>query len=78
MAQPLKDMELKEKVSQDSFLQVIRQWKEAIENKRDVTITVKDQQCTIPADAISKAKLEVEYEIDAGEYEFQLTMKWRD
>ena len=77
MAQHLKDMELKEKVNREQFIQLMRQWMEAAQGKREFDVMVKGQSCKIPADAMEKAKLEVEYEIDDGEYELQFTMKWR-
>lgn len=75
--QRVADIELKEKCSRDQFLQFLRNWVEALEGNHDMRVTVKGQNVTIPAEAPSKGRMEVEYEIEEGEYEFQLTMKWR-
>ncbi len=73
-----KDIELKQKVSRDEFLQYLRQVQEGIEGSREFTVNVAGRDCTIPADAFDKGKLEIEYEIDEGEYELELTAKWKE
>lgn len=78
MAEPkLMDIEVKERLGKDVFLRMLHQWAEGLESNQAFDVTVKGQSFTIPADAASKARLEVEYEIDEGEFELQFTMKWR-
>lgn len=71
------DMELKELVDEQRFLQLLRGWAHAIERHQDFEVQVKGESHRIPADAIARGRLRVEYEIDEGEYEFELTLKWR-
>lgn len=78
MAHKTDKMELKEKVNQERFTEVLRQVLDAAQNGQDTELMVNGETCTIPGDAFSKAKLEVEYEIDKGEYELEFSMKWRD
>ena len=75
--QRLADIELKETVERQRFLEILHQWVQAIERKQDFEVRVKGETHRIPADAIERGRLQVEYEIDNGEYEFELTLKWR-
>jgi amphi-Trp domain-containing protein len=76
MAHEVKDIEVKEKMSPDQFKQMLRQWVEALDNNQEFTVSLKGHEYTVPGGAINHAKLEVEYEIDKGEYELEFTMKW--
>jgi hypothetical protein len=76
-SQPTQDIELKEIYDRNRFLSLLQQWTQAIERQQAFDIQVNGQRFTIPADAVDRGRLRVEYEIDKGEYEFELTLKWR-
>jgi amphi-Trp domain-containing protein len=73
----MQNMELKETLDRNRFLEMLQGWTRAIEQNQDFEVRVNGQSHTIPADAIDRGRLRVEYEIDRGEYEFELTLKWR-
>lgn len=78
MAEPtMQDIEMKETYDRNRFLELLQGWAQSIEKDRDFEVMVDGQMYTIPADAINRGRLRVEYEIDKGEYEFELTLKWR-
>lgn len=70
-------LELKEMVDRPRFLSLLQSWQEAMNQDADLTVTVKGQTYTIPADAFAKGRYRVEYEIKHGEHEFELTLKWK-
>lgn len=71
------DLELKESCDKRQFVDLMREWLQAIDRNQDFEVKVKGQLCRIPADAMEKGRFRIEYEIDKGEYEFELTLKWR-
>jgi hypothetical protein len=71
------DLELKENCDKRQFVEVMREWLQAIDRNQDFEVKVKGQLCRIPAEALEKGRFRLEYEIDKGEYEFELTLKWR-
>lgn len=71
-----KDIELKEKLTPQAFKTLLHQWVEALDNNADLEFVVRNQRCVLPAEAISEGKLQVEYEIDEGQYEVELKVKW--
>lgn len=72
----LKEIEQKEWVDQTRFMEILREWLTALERKQSFTTLIKGESFVIPGDRASKARFRVEYEIDEGEHEFELTMKW--
>jgi len=72
-----KDIEQKEMLDRGQFQELLRNWQHALEHNQDFEVTVAGSTYTIPADALDKGRFRVEYEIDNGEYEFELTLKWR-
>jgi len=72
-----KEIEQKEWVDQTRFVEILREWVTALERKQDFTTLIKGESFVIPRDAVSKARFRVEYEIDEGDHEFELTMKWQ-
>lgn len=78
MAKPVQeDLELKETCDKRQFVDLMKQWLQHIEQNQDFEVQVKGRSCRIPAEALEKGHFRVEYEIDNGEYEFELTLKWR-
>jgi amphi-Trp domain-containing protein len=73
----VQDLEEKEVIDQAHFVNLLRGLQLAIERGQDFEITVGGNRHVIPADAAERSRFRVEYEIDKGEYEFELTMKWR-
>ncbi len=74
--QTKEDIELKERLDPSLFKEFIRRWADALERQEDMTVVIHGEQCHIPYEAFATAKLEAEYEIEDGEYEFELKMKW--
>ena len=72
-----KEIEQKEWVDQTRFMEILREWFTAMERKQDFTALIKGESFVVPRDAAKKARFRVEYEIDEGEHEFELTMKWQ-
>jgi amphi-Trp domain-containing protein len=77
MAETVQKLEEKELVDRARFLALLRNWQQSIENNQDFNVSVNGRQFTVPTDALDKGRFRVEYEIDEGEYEFELTLKWR-
>lgn len=77
MGSTTKDIEQKEWVDRSRFVETLREWIDALERNQDLTILVSGNSYVIPADAANQARFRLEYEIDEGEHEFELTMKWR-
>jgi amphi-Trp domain-containing protein len=73
----VQDLEQKEVIDQAAFVELLRGLQLAIERNQEFEVTVAGQHHVIPADVASRSRFRVEYEIDKGEYEFELTMKWR-
>ena len=70
-------LELKETYDRTRFVKLLHQWADAIERNQAFDVNVQGHSNTVPADAIERGHLRVEYELDNGEYELELTMKWR-
>lgn len=73
----MQDMEKKELVDRSQFLELMRRFQQGMERNQDFEISVDGETYSIPATAFDSGRFRVEYEIDDGEYEFQLTLKWR-
>lgn len=71
--------EFKEYIDRDRQVELLKGWLEAIEGKRDLELDVQDEHCKIPAKAFTGGNTRIEYEYDdkKGEYELELTLKWR-
>jgi hypothetical protein len=69
--------ELKEFIDADQFKGLLKAWLYAMENDEDLMVNVKGRDCIIPKEAFETGKFRSEYEIDKGEYEFELQLKWR-
>jgi amphi-Trp domain-containing protein len=72
------DIEQKELLDRQRFVEMLREWVNALERNEDFNVSVAGNQYTIPANAVDIGRCRVEYEIDKGEYEFELTVKWRE
>jgi hypothetical protein len=68
--------ELKEFIGADQFKDLLRGWLEAMEEGEDLVVNVKGRECKIPKKAFLSGKFRSEYEIDKGEYEYELQLKW--
>lgn len=71
------NIELKETYDRNRFLQLLQGWAQAIEQQREFEFIIDGETRVIPANAVDTGKLRVEYEIEKGEHEFELTLKWR-
>ncbi len=69
--------ELKDYIQGDQVKVILREWLNALEEDRDLEVTIKGENCKIPKEAFRMARTKAEYEIKNGEYEFELEMKWR-
>lgn len=70
------DIELKEACDKKQFAEVLRDWLHCIEKRKDLVVKVNGRNCTIPAEAMDKGYFRLEYEVEKGECEFELTLKW--
>lgn len=71
------DIEKKELLDRTRFVEMLREWVNALERNEDFNVTVAGNSYVIPANAADIGRCRVEYEIDEGEHEFELTVKWR-
>jgi amphi-Trp domain-containing protein len=71
-----KKIEQKETLDSTQFVTLMRDWLNAIERGQDFTVPVAGASCVVPASAIESGRFRVEYEIEKGEHEFELTLKW--
>ncbi|HXH32735.1 MAG TPA: hypothetical protein VNJ01_18190 [Bacteriovoracaceae bacterium] len=69
--------ELKEYIKPDQVKVILREWLNALEEDRDLEVTIKGENCRIPKEALLVGKTKAEYEIKKGEYELELELKWR-
>ena len=69
--------ELKEYIQADQVKVILREWLSALEEDRDLQLTIKGESCRIPKEALTMGKTKAEYEIKKGEYELELELKWR-
>ena len=70
--------ELKEFIGADQFKGLLKEWLEAMDEGEDLVVNVKGQECKIPKEAFVTGKFRSEFEIDKGEYEFELQLKWKN
>lgn len=68
--------ELKEFIGADQVKGLLKDWLNAMENGEDLVINVKGKDCKIPKEAFLSGKFRSEFEINKGEYEFELQLKW--
>jgi len=73
----MQDIEQKEQVDRAQFMELMRRFQQGLERNQDFEISVNGENYTIPATAFDSGRFRVEYEIDDGEYEFEMTLKWR-
>jgi hypothetical protein len=73
----VKEIEQKEWLDRARFTEVLREWLGALDRNEDFSLVVNGQSFDIPAAACEAGKFRLEYEIDEGEHEFELTLKWR-
>jgi len=73
-----KVFEYKEFVQESDLQNILREWIKALEEERDLNLTIKGKECHIPKEAFKFAKTKVEYELKNDEYEFELELKWKD
>jgi amphi-Trp domain-containing protein len=69
-------LELKELCTKDRYVRLLRQLADCLEKDQEMTVTILGQENTIPSGVGDQARLEVEYEVKEGLYEFELEMKW--
>jgi hypothetical protein len=72
------NFEFKEFVGADQFKGLLKDWLSAMEQGKDLVVKVKGKECTVPKEAFLTGKFRSEYELDDGEYEFELQLKWRN
>jgi amphi-Trp domain-containing protein len=71
------ELEQKEKIDRARFVSLLRDCLAAIEQNQSFNVSVNGDNHVIPSEAFDKGWYRVEYEIDKGEHEFELTLKWR-
>ena len=70
--------ELKEYIGPDQVKVILREWLNALEENRDLTLTIRGQSCHVPKEAFLRGRTKAEFEFKKGEYELELELKWRD
>lgn len=73
-----KDVSVKERFGQAQFMEQLRQILNGFEGNRDFTVNINDRECGIPADVLSKAKLDIEYEKEKGKIELEIKIEWEE
>lgn len=70
--------ERKEYLDRKAFTEMVRNFLTALERDEDLEVGVKGQNYKVPRSAFQNGKFRSEYEVKKGEYEFELTLKWRE
>lgn len=73
-----KVFEYKEFVAESQLKTILKEWLNALEENRDLDLTIRGKECHVPKEAFKFVKTKAEYELKNGEYEFELELKWRD
>lgn len=71
-------IERKEYVDRIAFTEMLRDFLEALENDEDLQVEVKGENYTVPRTAFENGRFRSEYEVKKGEFEYELTLKWRE
>jgi predicted PolB exonuclease-like 3'-5' exonuclease len=71
-------LEKKEYLDRETFTEMVRNFLTALENDKDLQVEVKGENYQVPRSAFENGKFRSEYEVKKGEYEYELTLKWRD
>ena len=70
--------EYKEEVGTDQVKVILREWLNALEENRDLEVTIKEQSCRVPKEALTRGRTKAEFEFKKGEFELELELKWRE
>lgn len=70
--------ERKEYLDRIAFTEMVRDFLTALENDEDLQVEVKGENYKVPRSAFENGKFRSEYEVKKGEYEYELTLKWRE
>ena len=70
--------EYKEEVGTDQVKVILREWLNALEENRDLEVTIKGQSCRVPKEALMRGRTKAEFECKKGEFELELELKWRE
>lgn len=72
-----KKWEYKELIPVNQTKTILREWLSALEEDRDLHLTIQGQECHIPKEALKLGKTKAEYELKNDEFELELELKWR-
>lgn len=72
------NFEFKERIEPEQVKAFLREWLNALEENRDLEVTIKGEKCRVPKEALVRGRTEAEYELKKGEYELELELKWRE
>jgi hypothetical protein len=67
----------KEKLNPEQLRSMLQQWIEAIDNQQDLEVKIRGEDCLIPQSALQSGRIEAEFELKKGEYEFEIELKWK-
>lgn len=70
--------EFKENIKPDQVKTLLREWLTALEENRDLEVSIKGEKCRIPKEALLQGTTKAEYEFKKGEYELEIELKWRE
>lgn len=69
-------VQLKEQITNERLVKILRGWADAIEDGEDFEFVVKGEKRRVPHDALSKGVMNLEAEWKRGQNEFELELKW--
>jgi hypothetical protein len=67
----------KEKLNPEQLRSMLQQWIDAIDNQQDLEVKIRGEDCLIPQSALESGRIEAEFELKKGEYEFEIELKWK-
>ena len=70
--------EYKEEVGTDQVKVILREWLNALEENRDLNVTIKGKSCRVPKEALLLGRTKAEFEFKKGEFELELELKWKE
>ena len=68
---------IKTRVQPRTFLKVLRQLLEDVEQHEPFVLKIQGEECQFPEDVLSRANLDIAYERRPDRTELELTIEWR-
>ncbi len=71
------DQFIKTRVQPRTFLKVLRELLEGVEQHGPFVLKIQGEECRFPEDVLSRSSLDISYERRPDKTELQLTIEWR-